>query len=349
MNQYQFNKILIVLICFFINPTIVHSETITADITGDQIRWSNAYYSNNDVIQSVWQLGSELNLLPVKQWQPALGRSSIKDVIFKSISFPGIDVNVGFEHVGIEYKTAAPFSISKNGKGNCTIDDVSKGYVSLREYTSSECQSDSSFHSSQKYKPFDFYRSVFKFTNLESAFNNNKVPSGIYYASINIPIKYFVKFGTTESFEVRNRTITFIINYTASFLDDVQVRGDGIMALDYDTNAHSVKGKTKFRVSVRGHLENGLKMSFLSSDVEKDFSLEHEVTKNRIPYSLLCDRCEENQVILDGKMRKDFAIIPSSFDNLDFNLDFYFNKMYFNKVDKGEYFDEVTIRFEPNL
>ncbi|HIF9084882.1 TPA: hypothetical protein ACX6NQ_001726 [Photobacterium damselae] len=350
MNQYQFNKILLVIISFFIYPTVVYSETITADLVGDQIRWHNASYSNNDVVQSVWQLGNKLNLLPVTYWVPALSRySSSKEITFKSASLPGIDINVAFEHVGIEYKTAAPFNISENGKGSCSSDEVSKGYVSLREYGKSECQSNSFFSSSKKYKPFDFYRSIFKFTNLESAFSSKKVPSGTYYASVSIPIKYLVKYGATESFEVRSRTITFIINYTASFLDDVLIRGDGVMALDYDTDAHTVKGKTKFRVSVRGHLENGLKMSFISSNEGRDFSLEHKVSKKRIPYSLLCDKCEDNQVILDGKMLKDFAIIPSTFDDLDFNLKFYFNKMFFNKVDKGEYLDEVTIRFEPNL
>ncbi|MGR5366458.1 hypothetical protein [Photobacterium damselae] len=352
MNQYLFNvKRILFLVFFLVYPSYTFSTSITGTLTGDTIKWNNAYQDNGDIIQTTWQLGSKLNLLPVREWTPAISRyiSPTNDIVFKSSNMPSSShgVSVEFYHVGIEFKSSAPFSIVDNGSSTCSMDDVSAGYVSLREYLLSSCQSGYSFLNSKKYRPFDFYRLIFKFGDIATAFKGK--PSGIYHATINIPIKYIVKFGSTVSYEIRNETVTFIINYTASFLDDVLIKGDGVMALDYDTDEHSVKGKTKFKVSVRGHLANGLKMSFKSSNVEKDFSLEHTVSKKRIPYSLRCNRCDETQVILDGRMLNDSALISSPFDRLDFNLDFYFNKMYFNKVDKGEYLDEITIRFEPNL
>ncbi|HIF9203962.1 TPA: hypothetical protein ACX6QK_001264 [Photobacterium damselae] len=352
MNQCLSNiKKVLILIFSLLNVPFCFASSITGTLTGDVIKWNNAYQDGSDVIQTTWQLGNKLNLLPVRVWTPAISRYSSSDyIVFRAPSMPKMaGVPVEFSHVGVEFKTSSPFKLESSGASSlCNKDDVSTGFASLREYSSLSCMSNFSFkNSTNKYRPFDFYRSVFKFGDIAAAFKGKA--SGTYYATVNIPIKYMVKFGTTDSFEIRNDTVTFIINYTASFLDDVLIKGDGIMALDYDTENHTVKGKTKYKVSIRGHLANGLKMSFKSSDIEKDFSLEHSVSKKRIPYSLICNRCDETQVILDGRMLKDNAVISSPFDNLDFNLDFYFNNMYFNKVDKGEYRDRVTITFEPNI
>ena len=50
-------------------------------------------------------------------------------------------------------------------------------------------------------------------------------------------------------------------------------------------------------------------MSFLSSGNEDYFSLEHTETSSKIPYELLCDKCNDRLVIRNGVMGDEYAKI----------------------------------------
>ncbi|HIF9183890.1 TPA: hypothetical protein ACX6R6_001784 [Photobacterium damselae] len=351
MNRYRYKMRIVLfftIIFRMMSAPVFADELFEATITGNQLTWDNAF-SVGDEITTFFSEPSSLIMpqLPANAvfWKPGLAISPVNQISFTSPSASGMSIDVTVKHVGNDFYQSN-YDISQNGKGSCSSANAAKP-ISVREYSKSECISGVYLNSKSgaAHIPFDSYRSVFKITDIVSEFKRVGAPKGDYKASITVPIYY----QNNNEVQRRSTDVSFLIHYNPSSLDDVKISGNGVMALDYDTKEHTVKGKTKFKVSVKGELSNGLKMTFKSSDIEKDFSLEHKNSKRKIPYSLICDMCDINQVILDGRMLRESAIISSAFKNLDFNLNFYFNNMYFNKVDKGEYFDEVTIRFEPNL
>ncbi len=351
MNRYRYKfriVLFVTIFCRMLSSPVFASELFEATITGNQLTWDNALSVGDEISTLFYEPSSEISPpLPHNAvfWKPGLAISSVNKVTFTSPSASGMSIDVTVKHVGNDFFQSS-YDVTEKGNGSCSSANTGSP-ISVREYSKSGCLSSIRLDSKSGggHIPFNSYRSVFKIPDIVSEFKHVGAPKGDYKASITVPIYY----QNNDEVQHRSTEVFFLIHYNPSSLDDVKISGNGVMALDYDTKEHTVKGKTKFKVSVKGELSNGLKMTFKSSDIEKDFSLEHKVSKKKIPYSLMCDMCDINQVILDGKMFREYAIISSAFNNLDFNLNFYFNNMYFNKVDKGEYFDEVTIRFEPNL
>ncbi|OCH48156.1 hypothetical protein [Aliivibrio fischeri] len=344
MNKFQF-KLLFILFIFPIN--LYAGSSLTANVIGSDVRWMNANVIGDDIVEQIWRSSSSFPLLPIYEWRPAFNKSPINKVTFNSSL--GFKVETEIEHSGVQFRSASPFTVNvePSGFSSCDFENTLDGYFALS--SKNPCAATYSLKSSRKYKAYDFFRSAFKLNNLINDFKSVNAPSGVYYANITIPISYMVKYGSASSYQTNTETVNFIINYTPSFLSSVNIIGDGVLELDYNTSEHSVKGNTKFNVSVNGHVEPGLKMTFTSSGVEKDFKLENKKSSNSIPYGLICNLCEKPQVIYKGHALDDYSIIPFVGNNLNFNLKFYFDDVYVGRVDEGDYSDAISIRFEVDL
>lgn len=343
-------QLLFSLVLFIFCTVNANASTVYAKVTGDMIQWTNAIVNGSEVQQSVWQRSDSFNMQPIQRWSPAFYQSPLTSLIFTSQL--GAKVETAFKHTGIEFRTTNAYDIVTGGIGTgarCNVGEESGGNLLLK--SDSSCGVDFTLDQQQKLRPFDFYRTLFELPDLLADFTQARLPAGRYVASFSQPVAYFLIYENqnVESYQVYHDQIQVVIDYQPSFLSSVSLVGDGKFKLEYDTEEHSVKGQTKYYVNVNGYINPGIKMSFLSSGQEDDFSLEHTETGTKIPYSLICEKCNDNSIINNGLMKDEFANIGFVGNNLNFVLDFSFNDIYAGDVDEGDYSDAVTIIFELDL
>ncbi|WP_394126319.1 hypothetical protein [Vibrio hepatarius] len=354
MSRYIFS-ILIFSLCSFSFAT--QAETISAEIIGNSIKWNNANKIGNQVVQVVWQSSSSYNLQKIKEWSPLLVQPSNLSIQFRPTnSSNNYAVTVPVSLTGLQFQSNDEFEISKNSTLSnayplCQRVESSNGYVSLADETGKECGGQFSFISKERYMPFHFFRSGFKFNSDELSKSFKDAPAGNYQGSITVPIRYLVKYGATHSFRTFSHTVHFSVRYKPSFLSSVSIIGNGVFDLDYDTNKNSVRGSTDFSVNVEGYLRSGLLMTFESDGVKEDFALKHDSSTSRIPYNLECNMCLNPYVVTDGKLNihGPSKVNAISSNNIHFKLNFHFNDVSYGSVNEGKYTDSVIIRFEPEL
>ncbi|CAH1607504.1 conserved exported hypothetical protein [Vibrio jasicida] len=345
MNKYLYSLSLIAIAS--LNTELAYaSNNITAKVVGSEVTWMNANVVGGEVVQQIWQPSSSFNLLPVHSWNPSFQKSPTSTLTFSSTT--GVQVTTAFQHTGIQFSTASPFSVANNSNADtCGYESSAGSQFILRD--DSTCRASYDLNATRKYKPFDFYRSSYKLDNLVDAFKAANAPTGIYYAAVSLPVTYYMKYGTATTYQTYNDTTVFTIDYKPSFISAVDVTGDGIFSLSYDTGNHSVAGTTTYEVSISGHIEPGIKMQFFSSGTADKFELEHTTSSDVIPYSLACSRCVNSNIVETGELKQTTSKIPFVGKTLDFDLVFSFEELYFGDVDEGDYRDAVTVRFELDL
>ncbi|PQJ71376.1 hypothetical protein BTO01_08865 [Vibrio jasicida] len=344
MNKYLYSLSLIAIAS--LNTELAYaSNNITAKVVGSEVTWMNANVVGGEVVQQIWQPSSSFNLLPVHSWNPSFQKSPTSTLTFSSTT--GVQVTAAFQHTGIQFSTASPFISVENKSNSCGYESSAGGQFILRD--DSTCRASYDLNATRKYKPFDFYRSSYKLDNLVDAFKAANAPTGIYYAAVSLPVTYYMKYGTATTYQTYNDTTVFTIDYKPSFISAVDVTGDGIFSLSYDTGNHSVAGTTTYEVSISGHIEPGIKMQFFSSGTADKFELEHTTSSDVIPYSLACSRCVNSNIVEAGELKQTTSKIPFVGKTLDFDLVFSFEELYFGDVDEGDYRDAVTVRFELDL
>ncbi|WP_104023711.1 hypothetical protein [Vibrio hyugaensis] len=336
--------------CLLATCSAVHASTIYAKITGDVVEWSNASLNGSEIQPLQWQPSDKFNMLPIKKWSPAFYQNTQKNLTFSSTT--GAELTTSFKHTGIDFRTSIKSEQTSGVIGNakrCQTQPVSGSDIRLR--SSSSCGADFILDQGGKYTPFDFYRPSFELPSLVSDFMQSKLPAGRYIASFNQPVAYYLIYENdqVESYQIYQDQVQLIVDYQPSFLESVQVLGDGKFNVEYDTDNHTAKGDTRYRVRVNGYITPGIKMSFESSGQQDDFSLVDHKSNSKIPYDLTCEACVDKQVIQKGVMDKDFAKIDFEGQNLDFNLDFSFNNLHFGDVDEGDFSDAVTVIFEIDI
>jgi len=345
MRKYLYSLTIIAVTSLF-SQSLYASNNITAKIVGEELVWLNANEingENGEVQQQIWQPASTLNLFPVYEWTPTFQKSPLTSITFNSGS--GKQVTANFQHSGVQFSTGSPFT----EQGNSVSDTCSYQYSSNNQFIlrgSSTCRANFDLKATAKYKPFDFYRSSFKMDNLVDAFKTAKAPAGIYYAAISLPLTYYMKYDTATSYQTYNTTTVFTIDYTPSFFDAVTILGDGKFSLDYDTSDNSVSGRTTYQISMSGELEPGITMQFESDGDKNKFELIRRAgSSDTIPYSLLCTRCDKQNVVEAGSLKQKISKISNPGKAVDFELVFSFENLKHGTVDEGEYQDNVTVRF----
>ncbi|AQS38026.1 hypothetical protein Sps_02878 [Shewanella psychrophila] len=349
MRELLFSVVLFISCSANAYASIIHGK-----VTGNMIQWTNATTNGNEIQQSVWQSSNSFNLLPVLRWSPAFYQNSLRSLTFTSEL--GARVETDFKNTGIEFRTANSYNTSNGGIDaglntgpQCQTGEDSGGDFLLK--SASSCGVNFTLVQQQKLRPFDFYRTFFELPDLLADFTLANVPAGRYLASFSQPVAYFLIYEhqQVESYQIYYDQVQVIIDYKPSFISSVNLIGDGQFDLEYDTEEHSVKGQTKYAVNVSGYINPGIKMSFLSSGNEGDFSLEHTEASSKIPYKLICEKCNDRLVISNGTMSEEYAEIGLVGNNLNFILNFSFNDVYAGEVDEGDYSDAVTIIFELDL
>ena len=326
------------------------ASTIYAKITGDTVEWSNAIYNDGEIQPLQWQASDKFNMLPVKNWSPAFLKNTQNKLTFKSTT--GGELTTQFLHTGIDFRTSVNSEKTSGVIGNGQrCNEATIGGRDIRLRSSSSCGADFILDQGEKFTPFDFYRPSFKLPSLLADFMQSELPRGRYIASFNQSVAYYLIYESheIESYQIYPDQVQIIIDYQPSFLESVDVVGDGKFDVQYDTENHIASGSTRYKVQVDGYITPGIKMSFKSSGQEDDFSLVEEKSKSKIPYDLVCDKCQETQVIKDGLMDQEFAKINFEGHRLDFNLDFSFDNLHYGDVDEGDYSDAVTVIFEVDI
>ncbi|ABU70623.1 hypothetical protein [Vibrio campbellii] len=327
-----------------------HASTIYAKITGDRVEWSNAALNGSEIQPLQWQPSDKFNMLPIKKWSPAFYQNTQKSLTFHSKA--GAELKTSFKHTGIDFRTSIKPVQMPGVIGNSQRCDKQLVYGNdIRLRSKSTCGADFILDQLVKHTPFDFYRPSFELPSLVSDFMQSKLPAGRYIASFSQSIAYYLIYenNQVESYQIYQDQVELIIDYQPSFLESVQVLGDGKFNVEYDTDNNTAKGDTSYRVHVKGYITPGIKMSFESSGQKDDFSLVDHKSNSKIPYDLTCDVCVAKQVIQEGVMDKDFARIDFEGQNLEFNLDFSFNNLHYGDVDEGDFSDAVTVIFEIDI
>lgn len=347
MNRLFYN---LTVACFLLTSSFVQASTIHAKITGDVVEWSGATLHGGEIQPLQWQPSEKFNMLPIARWSPGFYQNSQKEITFTSMT--GAKLSTPFKHTGIDFRTSNKFVQTSEVIGTaqrCQEQSIAGGDIRLR--SNSSCGADFILDQGGKFRPFDFYRPSFELPSLLSDFMQSKLPAGKYIATFNEPVAYYLIYeeNQIESYQIYQDQVQIVIDYQPSFLESVQLLGDGKFDVSYDTDNHTAEGKARYRVHVNGYITPGIKMSFKSSGLEDDFSLVDQKSNSKIPYDLVCEACVDKQVIKDGVMDKDFAKIGFEGQNLGFDLDFSFNNLHYGDVDEGDYSDAVTVIFEIDI
>ncbi|NOJ07749.1 hypothetical protein [Vibrio splendidus] len=347
MNRLLYN---LIFVCLVVLGPDVYASTIYAKITGDMVEWSNATLNDGEIQPLQWQPSDKFNMLPIQRWSPAFYKNTQKKLTFSSVT--GAQLTTNFKHTGIDFRTSITSEKTAGVIGNAIrCQDQSVRGRDIRLRSKSSCGADFILDQGGKFTPFDFYRSSFELPSLLSDFMQSALPAGRYIASFNLPVAYYLIYenNEVESYQIYQDQVQVVIDYKPSFLESVDVQGDGNFEVKYDTDNHTANGETSYRVRVDGYITPGIKMSFTSSGQQDDFSLVEQKSKSKIPYDLVCIACVDSQVIKDGLMEKEFAKIDFEGRHLEFNLDFSFNNLQHGDVDEGDYSDAVTVIFEVDI
>lgn len=343
-------KFFFITLVHCLNFSLCHATVINVRIVGEDVQWLDSSVRGTEIVPQKWESASSFQILPVKNWTPYFQQVKIPgdEVSFVGDS-SGSSVQVPMKHSGVQFASGGKFEPERDYSGHvCGYEYLAGNQITLRSEDS--CKSSYSFISEKPYKAYNFYRHVFDFDDIAGAFKRAGVGAGIYRASVSVPVGYFWRFpGGADSYQVNNDIVNIIVNYKPSFLNSVNIVGDGEFNLVYDTKEHTVKGNTEFLVSVDGHMDPGLKISLESSGDSKNFFLEDMGNLNFIPYNLVCNKCVDPDVIINGRMRNEYAYIPYVGENLWFKLKFFFEPIFVGKIDEGKYADAVTLRFEVDI
>lgn len=335
--------------------SLVNCATLNGTLIGHEMRWDNALVDNGSILLQEWFSTEGLGLPPIGQWRPAFLDHEKQDIVFRSDK--GFSVTTKFALASVEFRYSNHFQATNDPSSYvvCPFQQNSSGYSSvgyrsLNHTSQSYCVSNTLLVSKgENYRPFDFVRSSIRLDNIADDFSFNKAPEGKYYANISVPIAYLMLFGDVETYQISYVTLPIIIDYKPSFIDSVNIYGDGIFNLDYNTDEHYVTGVSDFKVNVDGVFTSGLKMTFYSSGDKDMFELTNAETNQTIPYNLTCPICVVSKVIEDGKKIDDYSVIPFTGEHLQFDLNFYFNNLEYGQVDEGTYKDAVTVLFELDI
>ncbi len=342
--------VLLTLTCFS-----GQAATLQGTLVGRELRWENALVDNGTILPQEWFSTSGLGLPPIGQWRPAFLNSGKQDIIFRSEQ--GVAITTEFNLTSVEFRYSDHFQVANEPSSlfACPYQQNSSGYSSVG-YTGSSSISQSYCVSNTllvsnggHYRPFDFVRSRFRLDHLLEDFSLNPIPEGKYHANATLPVAYMMLFGDVETYQIGYVTLPITIDYKPSFIESVNIYGDGIFNLEYDTGEHHVSGESNFEVNVDGHLTSGLKMTFYSSNDRDVFELVNEETNQSIPYNLICPACTVPQVIENGEKLEQYSVIPFTGEHLQFDLHFYFENLGYGQVDEGIYKDATTILFELDL
>ncbi len=350
MKYFIFNGLLLLL-----SFPVISSTSLIGTLKGDEFVWANGKFIEKNIVQqSEWDTAERFNMLPASQLQGAVVGNGEKININLTNGKTGEIVNSSVKAVGITYSSDLSFSdylVDPSSKP-CKVDEILGKTIHVMNDTRCSSSYLINLESKPAKEPFKFFKNDIDVSAIADDFKKARVSEGIYSAIIPIRIGYFYRVSTSGvmSYNIFSSSIKIALKYKPSFIDSVNVIGDGVFKTKYDTVLHTVEGRTRYIINVSGHIDPGIKLSIKSNNKLDDFYLINKKTGDSIPYNILCRLCTNNNLVVDGVANdKGDFLLPFTGDFLKFNLDFYFKPMSESVLSNGYYYDSITTLIQLDL
>lgn len=333
-------------------PTISCAFTVNADYVGEQLKWKNATVSGVGDWWTSTDWTPVSGMPPTTTWIP--GNFATKPPSTMQLSGPGGTASLPIVMNGIEFNWSSASPTAANavstGVPVCSHDSVgaNSGYEANSDGT--PCVSKNQIQNGTAVTPFYFIRPIFNIDTVDLKQALEGKESGTYSGTIPLSIRYYyMTSGGALSYFILSQSFTFIINYQPAILTDVLIIGDQNITPQYNTDNNTVSGSTSFNVIATGMFPNGITLTF----VNRDYNMTDMNSDKYIPYSITCNACVDNQIVLNGiyQLASTETSVPSPGDiNLiNFNLDVSYNDISKDTITTGTYSDTFTIIFKETL
>lgn len=348
----MFNKgVLGCLLCVISLNT--QAFTVNATFIGKELKWKNATAASgtDGFVLTDWTPVS--GIPTTTEWIPANFVSKPADSV--ALSGPGGTVNMPITLKGVEYNWSSASADFNNNTISvetiCNIDSVGGSIGIVASDDGSPCVSSQSISYSNSIAPFYFIRPIFNMdqTTFDSLFTGKE--PGVYTGTIPATVRYYYRTNSNAlSYFIIPQSLSFVIDYQPAILTDIQVTGDGVMEPTYDGVNHTVSGMTHFDMVASGVFTNGLKITF---DANRAYEMKEASSESVIPYSVVCNACEDTQIVTDGtyQLGSIDTVVPVTGDrtNISFSFDISFNNVPGKDLVDGNYSDTFIVYFEENL
>lgn len=329
------------------------ASNLNYKIIGDDILYRTSVEIGNLSTTANWFNVTDLKT--VNAFQPGqiidnLGKNKLKflsskgdsfefDININGISYGGIDTSFSRENSELDGSIPTTGGINEE-----LVNSGNPGQFSNKMYRITSGSTVSSFK---------VVRPIFQIDDkaLLRALKKGNIKTGIYRASLPLTYKYRVKYSHSSfwTYEIRSILFSLEINYTAKTLESIEVFGDGNIKAEYIDHSSKVKGNTKFNVTAKGVMPDGIMMTFV--DKARNFHL--RTALDTIPYNVYCSgtsssNCNEKNLVIDGNYvakQDKLVITPKRGNENDFNFDILidFDSTF---VRSGIYSDNFVIIFE---
>ncbi len=315
-----------------------------------------------------WQFNSvdtiQTSLAP-RVWETA-DNFPRADVIFPAAALPPQRHVLSFVHQNRESRVSIPieivgmeYQLKQEGQANNHGGSETKTYVlGSQVFVHGVGQGDKSIAFKQADKPFVRYRpliSAIDKNEWTQLFKSVKAPEGEYRASIMLSIPTQYELAGKKSVHYLNIPVQFKVNYTPSYLSEIDVIGDGIMKVTYSKN-DTMSASANYDITATGYFTKGMQIGLVGNKRSTTYSLKaiDRSIKDDIKYSLTCTQgCDDKtQWIVNGDAKinnfENRAFVHSPFqEQAKLSL-----KVHFDDVpvaQSGHYRGEFVLMFSPKI
>lgn len=346
-----FLPLMVLVIMLF--PMSGHAFTANASFVGNTLKWKNATdapIGSGSLVLTDWTPVS--GMPPTTTWIP--GNFASQPATSMTLSGPGGTAILPIVVNGIEYNWSSSAPVAgigiSTGVPICDFDSLgaNSGYEANDNGT--PCVSKYQIQNGNAVTPFYFIRPIFDIDagDLSQALEGKA--SGTYSGTIPLSVRYYyVTSGGALSYFILSQSLTFVIDFQPAILTDVQITGNSVLAPVYNTSNSTVSGSTRFNITATGIFPNGITLTFEN----RTYEMSDAVSGSKIPYSIMCSSCSDNQIVLDGVYQlpsvETSVPIAGNAQLINFNLDVSYNNVDGKQLSSGTYSDTFTIIFKEKL
>ena len=324
-----------------------HAADIEGHLVGEKLQWRSATAVAGGITPALWDL--PINLPTGSSVIPGGVQNAQTSLTLHGPD--GVAVQVPLSISGIEYRLS---SVNGQKPVTGTAHTTISGDMAQTLGTGT---GDVNVILSHDEAPFTHYRPVLKPIDaaaLAQAFKQAKATQGTYSGNVNITVPYDYY---RDGVRVRNTLVMplhVVVVYQPATLDDIQVKGDGVIAAEYH-GYKKVSGHTMYTVTATGNFPNGVLMG-LQPPTDGQFHLTStEPDSGEINYNLTCvTGCDTQQLIVNGVAKIDNSdhkatILAPNPTQAQARLKVDFNNQPMDTLKSGTYRDTFVLMFEAGL
>lgn len=337
-----------------------HAFTANVSIAGEEVRWRNATGSESRRVLTDW---TPISGLPTTtSWAPGMFLATTPTTI--NLAGPGGSVEVPIKFIGMEYnlgRSGGSEDSTLNVPGPCAGGNFSGSIASVEDSSQSICGANYSVSTTSSVAPFYFYRPIFEMndTELSEALNDIAGSGGTFSGTVPLSlVYYYTSNGGALTYYQISETFTLSANVAASEITSVHIQAKsaggegggstGIIRPEYDTSTRTVSGEVTFVIDAKGSFHQGLNMTLQDTGT---YELKGEHTGLTIPYSILCDICEDPLLVDKGSVKAQTTKIGDSSYQTQylFDLRVRYDDISAVDVETDTYSDTFFLIFEAGL